>query len=100
MPKILKSVRIDENVLDVTQQYLDFLKDTMGISLNFSEIANEAMALYLWEKTSKYNEIMHERKIAITKPNGNLKFIEFTAEQLKAIENLNKTAEGLANTLD
>ncbi len=92
MSKQVKSVRFDENLLKLFDDYSEFLKMTFGKRISFSSFVNEALAEYLCSSISFYLNAMHDESIVRQLPNGRLKRYEFTEEQLAKIDELDNEA--------
>ncbi len=97
MAKINRSVRWNYESYDLVEKYIIFLRDVLGVKTSFSEIANNAMNVYLYQKISEYNEWLHNKQIIIQTEDGKIRKLNFTTEQIEEIERLKAIAETITN---
>ena len=89
MAKQARSIRIDEDLLEVFAEYSKLLKETFGYSLSLSTVVNEAMAGFIMDSAEKWVTAMVKKSVVEPLPNGKMKRYEFDDEQ---IERMNKIA--------
>ena len=95
MDKTSKSVRLDNEILELIDRYCSFLKDVFGSSVSFSNIVTSGLLQYMESETGKYEDIMEKGSIVATLPNGKLKKLDFSDEEIKRISDLHDEAREL-----
>jgi len=92
MAKQIKSVRFDEEVINVFLEYSVLLNEMFGYTLSFGAVANEAVAEFLMNASSNWCSAMESKSVIDRLPNGKIKKYEFSEEQIEKMENIHKKA--------
>lgn len=95
MAKQVKSVRFDEELLELFSEYSALLNEMFGYTLSFSAIANEAFAEFIKESTDHWYDIMQSQSVVKSLPNGKVKKYEFTETQITKMNELRNEALAL-----
>ncbi len=96
MAKQVKSVRMDEDLLNVFDSYSNLLQEMFGYSLSLSSIVNEALADFLASSACRWTEIMESQTVVETFPDGKVRKYEFSEEQIKKMREIENFAGSIS----
>ena len=92
MAKQMKSVRLDEDLVSLFDEYSACLTSMFGEPLSFSGVLSDALKIYLEQCTSNWVDCMRSGSIIERKRNGKIKEYKFTVEQISRMEKLHQEA--------
>ena len=95
MAKTSKSLRIDEGITNLIEDYCDFMNATFENNLTFSNLVPNALVEYMFNETEQWEQIMESKSVVKPLKNGKLQRYEFTYEQMEKIRELRERATGL-----
>jgi len=95
MAKTSKSLRIDEKITNLIEDYCNFMNTTFENNLTFSKLVPNALVEYMLNETEQWEHIMESKSVVKPLKNGKLQRYEFTDEQLGKIRELHERATGL-----
>ena len=87
MSKTLKSVKIDDSLIDIIDKYLVLKKSIIGESETFTSMVEEGVYLYLQTQMQMFKIIARDK---IIMDNGILKKLRITEEQLRLLEDIDQ----------
>lgn len=96
MSKQLKSIRFDDDLLDLFTEFSALMTELFGDSLSFSGIVNEAVAAYLDDVISRYAQLMEAGAIVEHLPNGKIREYAFGEGQIAHMKKLSQDASALS----
>ena len=89
MAKTLKSVKVDNRLLEMIELYTSLMKSIVGGSATFTTIVEEGICLYLQNQAEMLRRLA-EQKIVFE--NGTLKELNISDKQLQEIQRLEAEA--------
>lgn len=95
MAKTSKSLRIDEDITSLIEDYCDFMNVTFENNLTFSNLVPNALVEYMFNETEQWERIMENKSVVKPLKNGKFRKYEFTDEQMEKIRKLRERATGL-----
>ncbi|MFB0920464.1 MAG: hypothetical protein QMB62_06230 [Oscillospiraceae bacterium] len=95
MAKTSKSLRIDEKITNLIEDYYNFMNTTFENNLTFSKLVSNALVEYMLNETEQWEHIMESKSVVKPLKNGKLQRYEFTDEQLGKIRELHESATDL-----
>ena len=87
MSKQIKSVRFNDDILQVFEEYSSLSKELFGTKISFGSFVNEAVAKLLYEISDGWASAMENDSLVEVQPNGKIKKLVFTEDQIKAAKN-------------
>lgn len=100
MAKQVRSVRLDEDLMDIFSDYSGLLQEMFGYSVTLSAFANAAIAEYLMNTASQWVDVMQSKSVVDIQPNGKMKHYEFSDEQIKKMKIVCNNATGIYASLN
>lgn len=99
MKKILKSVKINSELLEIIDEYTTLMKSISGGAATFTTMVDGGIVMYLQRQIEMLGWLMDSK---ITMENGVLKELAVTDEQKRGIDNLKDRlfAYGIENGID
>ncbi len=88
MAKQIKSIRFDEYLVEVFEDYSSLLAELFGNKLSFASFVNEATAAFLVQSLKHWTSAMETNSVVDRQANGKLKRYEFTEEQISKMKDL------------
>ena len=92
MAKIVRSLRLSEEVDALVDKYLLLMKNEFGKERTFSSIASIAIAQYLSDYADTMEEAMKNKSVVERRKDGSLKVLKFTEEQIEKMSEFHKEA--------
>jgi len=90
MAKQIKSVRFEEGLLELYTDYSNLLNEMFGYSLSFGAIVNEAFAEFLMNSSGHWCNVLENKSVVKTFPNGRVEIYEFTEEQIAKMQEIQR----------
>lgn len=88
MSKQIKSVRFNDDIIEVFEQYSALSTELFGTKESFGAFVNEAVAKLLYERTEAWASSMESSSIVEVQPNGRIKKLEFSESQIQSAKEL------------
>lgn len=88
MAKQIKSIRFDEDLVEVFEDYSNLLNELFGTTLSFASFVNEAAAEFLVHSLERWSTAMESNSVVDRQANGKLKKYEFTDDQIAKMKDL------------
>ncbi len=88
MPKQLKSIRFNDEIIEVFEQYSALGTELFGTKESFGAFVNEAVAKLLYERTEAWASSLGSGSVVEVQPNGRIKKLEFTDAQIRSAKEL------------
>lgn len=88
MSKQIKSVRFNDDVVEVFEQYSALGAELFGTKESFGAFVNEAVAKLLYERTEAWVGSMGTDSFVEVKPNGRIKKLQFSDSQIQSAKEL------------
>ena len=95
MAKQVKSVRMDEELVNVFSEYANLVNEMFGYSVSLSALVNESLAECLMNSAQTWIATMKSKTVVDPQPNGKMKQYEFTDEQIKRMEAIHNNAASI-----
>lgn len=93
MAKQVKSIRVDDSIMEVFTNYAELTNELFGNGKpSFGAFANEAIAKELMNVTSMWVSTMESQAVVERLPNGKLKRFSFSDEQIERMKVLEEEA--------
>ncbi len=92
MSKQIKSVRFNDEIVDLFERYSALTTELFGTKESFGAFVNEAVAKLLYDRTEAWASSMGTDSFVEVKPNGRIKKLEFTDTQIQAAKKLSDSA--------
>lgn len=99
MAKQVKSVRMNEKLIEVFNDYSALLQEMFGSTVSLSTLVNASLAEFLANSADSWISAMQSRSVVDFQPNGLMKHYEFTDEQVKRMATIRDHAAGLSVAL-
>ena len=100
MAKQVRSIRLDEDLMDAFSDYSALLQEMFGYSTSLGAIANEAIAKYLMDSADNWATMMKSKSVVDIQPNGKMKHYDFSDKQIKKMEAICNSATGIWASLN
>ena len=93
MAKQVKSIRVDDSIMNVFTKYAELTNELFGNGKpSFGSFVNEALAKELMNITSMWVNTMENQAVVERLPNGKLKRYSFSSEQVEKMRALEEHA--------
>ncbi len=88
MAKQIKSVRFNDDVIEVFDKYSSLSTELFGTKESFGAFVNEAVAKLLYERTDAWVSSMESSSVVEVQPNGRIKKLAFSDTQIQSAKEL------------
>lgn len=97
MASTLKSVRIDNNVLDLLEKYRALKEEMFGVKLSIADVVNVSIPEYIAEETLVGRFIEPDTPIVSVGEHGRMQQISFSEEICNKLKAINDTAVDMSH---
>ena len=91
MSTVGKSVRVQDDVMNLVEEYISFEERVFGIKVNFSELVNDALCVAIHERVRSLANKMEEGEIVVVNGGKRIR-MKFTEEEIAAAKALEENA--------
>ena len=85
MSKVLKSVRIDQNIISFAEEYIKLVGDSFGLKTSLSQIINNAIPEYIEKQSGFLISISSNNQINYVNEKGTLSELHISDEEIEKL---------------